>query len=258
MQFGICTTTEFASHAKSAGWDFIEESVQGLFEGLQPDDKWTGLARARNCPLPIPSANMLVPGKLKITGPDVDPTQLKNYLQHVFSRADQTNTHTLVFGSSAARNFPEGFDRAKAKQQIIDFLNIAAPIAAAKNITLVVEPLNRKESNIINSIAEAMEYVRALNHPNIQCLLDTYHFWLESEPLANLENAIKSIRHVHLADKDGRVAPGLSGTSDYRPVFAILKRHHYSGLISVEAFPFDIPKDAQRVLDFLKSQWNAA
>ena len=43
MQFGICTTTESASHAKNAGWDFIEESVQGLFEGLQPDDKWTGL-----------------------------------------------------------------------------------------------------------------------------------------------------------------------------------------------------------------------
>lgn len=257
MQFGICTTIENANHARNAGWDFIEESAQGLFEGLQADDKWTGLARARNCPLPIPSANMLVPGKLKITGSEVDSGQLKKYLQHVLSRADQTNTRTLVFGSSGARNFPDGFDRAEAKQQIIDFLRTAAPLAAAKNITLVVEPLNRKESNIINGIAEAMEYVRALNHPNIQSLLDTYHFWLENEPLANLENAIKSIRHVHLADKDGRVAPGLSGSSDYKPVFAILKRHQYAGLISVEAFPFDIPKDAKRVLDFLKAEWNA-
>jgi sugar phosphate isomerase/epimerase len=258
MQFGICTTTEFANDVKNAGWDFVEESVQGLFQGIEPDDKWTGLARVRKCPLPVPAANMLVPGKLKITGPAVDPAQLKTYLQQVLSRADQTNTRTLVFGSAGARNLPDGFDRAQARQQILDFLSIAAPIAAAHNITLVVEPLNRGESNIINSVAEAMEYVGAVNHPNIQCLLDTYHFWLENEPLANVENAIKSIRHVHLADKDGRVAPGLSGSSDYKPVFAILKRHHYAGLISVEAPGFNVANDGQRVLQFLQTQWNAA
>src|SRR3982751_103135 len=118
MQFGICTSTQHASDAKSTGWDFIEESVQGLFEGLVEDNEWKGLDRARTSALSIPAANMLVPGKLKITGPSVDLAALQDYMQHVLARAAKTNTRMLVFGSGGARNVPNGFDRAEAKRQI--------------------------------------------------------------------------------------------------------------------------------------------
>ena len=67
MKFGICTQLEKAGEVKAAEWDFVEESVQGLFQGLVAS--WAGLTRTLTCPLPIPAANMLVPGQMKITGP---------------------------------------------------------------------------------------------------------------------------------------------------------------------------------------------
>ncbi len=69
MRFGICTTIEKNAAARDAGWDFIEESVQGLLQGLEPDERWAGRARAAASALPILSANMLVPAALKVTGP---------------------------------------------------------------------------------------------------------------------------------------------------------------------------------------------
>jgi sugar phosphate isomerase/epimerase len=123
----------------------------------------------------------------------------------------------------------------------------------------VAEPLNKGECNIINTVSEAMTYVKAVNHRNFQCLADSYHFWLENESLESLEAAMGSIRHVHVADKDGRVAPGESGTADYRPFFQVLKRGKYQGAVSVEAMNFDdFETVGKRVISFLHRQWDEA
>src|SRR5262249_53740115 len=114
------------------------------------------------------------------------------------------------------------------------------------------------ECNIINSIPEVMQYVTAVNHPACNCLFDTYHFWMEDEPLSHLKDAVGHIAHVHVADKDGRVPPGESKTSDYRPALAILKASGYEGIISVEASNFDLASAGARVLQFLKQQWSEA
>jgi sugar phosphate isomerase/epimerase len=256
MRFGICTKLETADAVKAAGWNFVEENVQGLFRGMEAS--WAGQIRATTSALPIPAASVLVPGSMKITGPDADLGRLKEYMTRVLDRAAQIDTRTLVFGSGGARNVPDGFDRDKAKQQILDFAKMFLPIAQKNGITVVIEPLNRQECNIVNTVAEAMEYVRAINHPNLKCLVDSFHLWMENEPVANVAENVASIKHVHLADKDGRVAPGLSGTADYRPLFKALKAGKYEGLISVEALDFDIVKDGKNVLEFVKKQWNEA
>jgi sugar phosphate isomerase/epimerase len=259
MRFGICTSYDKADGVKSAGWDFIEECVQTFHQGLLPDEQWMGMDKLQISALPIPAANMLVPGDLKITGPVVDTGKLQTYITRVIERAGKTQTRVLVFGSGGARNVPAGFDREAAKRQIADFIRFCAPLLAKSGVTLVIEPLNRNECNIINSVAEAMEYVKAANHLNVQCLVDSYHFWLEEEPLENLKSAMPWIKHVHVADKEGRVAPGLSGKSDYKPFFRTLKQGEYTGDISVECLNFtDYKSDGPRVLAFLKKQWNEA
>jgi len=240
---------------KSAGWDYVEESVQGFFQGLLSDDQWKGAELAKNAPLPVLACNLLVPGQLKITGPDANLEKLRDYMTRVTQRAGKVGAKILVFGSAGARQIPEGFDRNKAKQQIIAFAKMSAELAGGQGVTIVVEPLNRRESNVVNSVAEGMEYVSAVNHPNFKCLVDSYHFWLENEPLENLRKAMKSIAHVHRADKEGRVAPGLSGKSDYRPFFKVLREGGYYGMISVESAPFDIPKDGAKILATIKEQW---
>lgn len=259
MKFGICTSVDNAAAARAAAADFVEENVQQLLQGQVPDDAWTGKSRVAGAVLPVLAANVLVPGTLKITGPEARLDALRLYMATILRRAATTGTRTLVFGSGGARNIPEGFDRAAARQQILDFLRMSASIAQGHGVTLVIEPLNRKECNVLNSVAEAMEYVRAIDHPNIQCLVDSYHFWLEDEPLENLRAAMPWIKHVHVADKVGRVPPGESGQADYRPFFAVLKQGRYEGLISIEAAGFkDIAGVGPRSLAFLKAQWGEA
>jgi sugar phosphate isomerase/epimerase len=259
VQFGICVPIEQSAIVQSIGFDYVEEVVGRLLQGNIPDEQWTGAKRASEAVLPLPAANALVPGTLKITGPDVSLDKLRAYMQRIVDRAHQVGIKTLVFGSGVARNVHEGFDRKEARRQILDFLRMALPYCARRNVLLVCEPLNRGECNIINSVAEAMEYVWQVDHPNFQCLVDSYHLWLEDEPLEHVRDAMPWIRHVHLSDTEGRRPPGLSGKNDYRPLFAELKRGGYGGLISIETINYaPILDEAPQSLAFLKKQWSEA
>jgi sugar phosphate isomerase/epimerase len=89
--------------------------------------------------------------------------------------------------------------------------------------------------------------------------VDSYHFWLEKEPLKNLEAAMPFIKHVHLADEHGRTSPGLSGQSDYKPFFSVLKAGGYAGGISVEASDGSkiVGREAE-ILKYVQDNWEAA
>ena len=259
MRFGICAKAQRAGELRAAGADFVEENVQSFLQGLAPDAEWQGLGIAKESALPIYAANSLVPGDLKIVGPAVDFEKLQAYTSKVVTRAQKTGMKILVFGSGGARNVPDGFDREKAQVQITQFCKMATDLCGRAGIVLVAEPLNRGECNIINTVSEAMTYVKAVNHHSFQCLVDSYHFWVENEPMENLERAMPWIAHVHVADKDGRVASGESGSADYRPFFRVLKRAKYSGAISVEALNFnDFETVGKRVIAFLHRQWDEA
>jgi len=255
--FGICTGVENAGVVKSAGWDFIEGNVQGVLMGDKDDGAWEASGwkeKLKGAELKMPAANCLVPGALKIVGPEADLGKLKGYMRNVLRRAEEVGMETLVLGSGGARNVPEGFEREAAREQILEFARMSAEVAAAHGVTIVLEHLNRKECNIVNSVEEELEYVRALRHPNFMGLVDTWHWWLEGEGLGIVEEALPWVRHVHLADKEGRVAPGQGGGS-YREFFGVLKRGGYEGRISVEAEFVGGLGTAGEVLGFLKREW---
>jgi sugar phosphate isomerase/epimerase len=259
MLFGICTPLANAAAAKAAGWDFVEEHIQNFLQGQVADAQWTGDRIAAESPLPILAANCLVPADLKITGPAADIEKLRAYMIIIAARARKCGIKTLVFGSGGARNVPEGFDRGRAQQQIFEFARMAAALCAQNGVLLVAEHLNRKECNILNTVGEAEALVRQVNSPSFANLVDGYHFWLENENLADLKKAMPHIRHVHVADLEGRLAPGESGKSDYRPFFRVIKESGYDRTICVEALGFaDIAGMGPRVLAFLKKQWDQA
>jgi sugar phosphate isomerase/epimerase len=259
MKLGICTGIENAAGVHDAGWDYVEGNVQTLFQGLVPDEAWTMLAPIRASAAPVLAANLLVPGSLKITGPDADLDSLCQYMTRVLERAGRTGTTMLVFGSGGARQVPEGWSHARAQQQIVAFGKMLAPIAESHGVAVVLEPLNGNDCNIINTVAEAMECVRAVAHPSFECLVDSYHLWVQGESIEHVRQAGTHIRHVHLADLEGRVAPGESGKADYRPLFRILKDAGYDGLMSVEAGGFgDFTDVARRVLARIREDWARA
>lgn len=256
--FGICTSTAKAAAMKDVGWDFVEENVQTLFRGTEPDDKYDTTS-VKASVLPIYAANCLIPGPLKITGPSVDMDRLRLYMANVLRRADEANCRRLVFGSGVARRVPENWDKAAATDQIVEFGKMIGPMAQDKDITVVLEHLSLAECNIVNDLSEELTIVQRVNHPGFCALLDTFHFWTDDLAMSQIEPLLPHIKHVHLADKAGRVPPGESGTSDYRPIFSLLKQAGYDGGFSVEANGFgDISGMGSRVLSFLKRQWGEA
>src|SRR5688500_2111279 len=149
MQFGVYAPVETAPAVKAAGWDFIEENVQTFLQGQIPDAGWKGIERTRDSVLPVPAANRLVPADLKIIGPDRDVPRLREYITRVIERAGKVGTTTLVFGSGAARTIPPGNDRATGRKHVIEFLQLALPVAERAGVTLVSEPLYTVECNIM-------------------------------------------------------------------------------------------------------------
>jgi sugar phosphate isomerase/epimerase len=257
MQFGIYTSVENAPAVKDAGWDFVEENVQTFLQGTIPDEQWQGIERTTHAALAVPAANRLVPADLKLIGPERDLPRLRQYITRVLERAGRVGTKILVFGSGAARTIPPGVDRETGRRHVLEFLQIALPVAKEHGVTLVAEPLYQVECNIMNSVAECMQYVRELNHPNFQCLVDSFHLWWEREPLDNLRAAMPWIRHVHVSEIRDRMPPGETDeNNDYRSFFRVLREGRYDGMITVEANHIDVPAQGPRVLAFLRQHWD--
>ena len=92
-----------------------------------------------------------------------------------------------------------------------------------------------------------------MNHPNFQLMVDFYHLSLEKEDPAILVSAKKNIKHIHIANPDGRAVP-----DDRRRVrlLEVLRRRSkkagYKGGISVEGRTEDYDTEAPKAVAFLR------
>jgi sugar phosphate isomerase/epimerase len=100
-----------------------------------------------------------------------------------------------------------------------------------------MEPLAPHLCNVVNTLAEAVSIVRAVDSPAVQTILDTHNTAGETESApALLKRYMPFIRHVHLNELDGR-RPG-AGRYPFQTVFQSLRQLGYRGWISVEVFDF--------------------
>jgi sugar phosphate isomerase/epimerase len=252
MRYGVCGEPGIAAILAEAGYDYIELHVQRDLKTDQDGESVESqLERMRTLPLPAAVANCFVPAQLKITGPDVDLQALKRYVVTAFERAARVGIETIVFGSGGARRVPEGYDREDARQQLLDFGRMIAPIAGEHGITVVVEPLNRRECNIFTSVGECAEYVRQVDHPNLRLLVDAYHWALEQDSYQDLVEAMPLICHAHMATYGSRMAPGLEAC-DFSAFFRALSEGGYAGRLSIEGRWTDIGAEAAQALAELK------
>ncbi|MDN4524067.1 sugar phosphate isomerase/epimerase family protein [Fictibacillus fluitans] len=250
MKLGCCTTIDNSAIAKNAGFDFLECTVVSLVP--ENDDEFPAiLERYQDCGLPVEACNIFLPGSLKVTGEHVNISSVERYVEKALLRVKQIGADTIVFGSGGARSLPEGFSREKGQEQIVQFLGLVANYSDSLGITIVIEPLNQKESNIINSVPEAVEIAKRVNRPSIKVLADFYHMDEENEPLEHLVSEKDYIRHIHVADS-GRRAPG-TGTYPYDRFVSCLSGAGYNGRISIECQWQDFEAEAAAARQFLSS-----
>jgi len=232
MRFGCCCSIEQAEIAHTAGFDYLECTVVSLLPEANEAMFAPVLEKYRAAPLPVRACNVFLPGDVKVVGPDVDWLRVQSYVRTALRRVRLIGADVVVFGSGGARRVPDGFAAAAAETQLTDFLRFVADVATTHGITVVIEPLNRKESNILNSVDEGVTLARRVNQPSISVLADFYHMDEEQEPLQHLVEYKDWLKHIHVADT-GRRAPG-TGHYPYPEFVDLLRQANYDGLVSIE------------------------
>jgi D-psicose/D-tagatose/L-ribulose 3-epimerase len=250
VKVGYCGALKDIDSVKTAGFDYLEVRTSEVAALSDADFEQT-VAKLRQANLPVLSANLFIPSSIKVTGPAIDKQRQMEYVRHALDRVSRLGVTLVVFGSGGARQVPEGFSHEEAFQQLVDFGKRIAPEARAHHITIAIEPLRHQETNIINNSLEALDWVNAVNDPNIQLMIDFYHFSVEKEPPSDILKVKDHLRHLHMANPNGRVLPLRWEEYEYAPFFETLRQIHYDRLISVEASPKDFSVEAPQSIALL-------
>jgi D-psicose/D-tagatose/L-ribulose 3-epimerase len=123
----------------------------------------------------------------------------------------------------------------------VDGMRQNAENAKACGVMLGVEYLNRFECYFLNSAADAIRFVREVDHPNCRVMYDTFHANIEEkDPLEAIRTCAPYLVHVHISEND-RSTPG-QGNIPWAETFQTLKRVGYDGWLTIEAFGLALPE----------------
>jgi len=140
----------------------------------------------------------------------------------------------------------ESVSQTEAEEWTIDNLRECTEFAKEYNIRLTLEPVNRYESNFINTLNEGIELIKRVGASNLGLLADTFHMNIEEVSINDsIIQAKDYITHVHFADSN-RWAPGC-GHLDFTRIVQTLKKISYQGYVSAEILPFPDPDSCARL-----------
>ncbi len=149
-----------------------------------------------------------------------------------------------IIGSMQGR-WGEGVEKEQAIEWLKDALNELGEHASQHNVPLIYEPLNRYETNLVNTQRAGIELMESLTSNNVRLLADLFHMNIEE---TNLAEALKAggrwIGHIHFVDSNRR--PAGFGHIDYGPIMVALDEIHYSGYLSAESLSWPDPIAAAR------------
>lgn len=251
-RIGICVDPDRFDAAQAAGFDYVETNASKV-AALSEEEFGKLAAQIAQLKIPLAASMSFVPASIKLTGPDVDPAKQIDYVTGVLGRLKRLGVKVVVFGSGGARRVPEGFSKDEAFAQLVDFCRRIAPVARDNGITIVVEPLRRQETNIINTAREGLALVKAVDRPEVRLLVDYYHLTEEGESPDIIAEAGPLLAHTHIANPAGRVFPLQADESPYAGFFSNLCKIDYQGRLSVEASTKDFAAEAPRALALLRS-----
>lgn len=115
--------------------------------------------------------------------------------------------------------------------------------AGNKKVRLAIEPINRYETDLLNSVDQSLHFLDHLKMDTIGLLLDTFHMNIEERSISDsIQAAGKRLFHFHVADSN-RWYPG-AGHIDFREIMQSLSKIGYNGFISGEFLPRPDPETA--------------
>ena len=162
----------------------------------------------------------------------------------------------LVHGSPKQRSVPPGESREDALERARECLEHAARAAERHGVTYCIEPLSTRETDLINTVAEAARLVDDIGSPALRTMIDcSAAGQVEAEPVPELIARwwpTGKLAHVQVNDPNRR-GPG-QGTMAFAPILAALRAVGYDGVLAVEPFDYvpDGPGCAARAIGYLR------
>ncbi len=143
--------------------------------------------------------------------------------------------------------------RSKAHVEAL-FVEVARELcdyAMPKDVTLILEPVNRYEIDFIHTVEEGGELLKKIDRANMMLMPDVFHMNIEDKKIGpELARNVHCIKYIHLADSN-RLAPGL-GHINFQDIFYYLLQAGYDGWVSAEILPKPDPDmAAKQTADFL-------
>lgn len=173
--------------------------------------------------------------KLRLSDPDASVRgRARDFIASIIDLAGKLGAPAII-GSMQGRVEP-GVDRSTALAWVAEILEQLGPRAHAYGVPLLLEPLNRYETNLFNTIDDTLAFLDGLKTRNVKLLCDCFHMNIEeSDIAAALVRAGDRVGHVHLADSNRRAA-GM-GHIDFRSIHDALHLIGYQGFLSAEVLP---------------------
>jgi sugar phosphate isomerase/epimerase len=141
-----------------------------------------------------------------------------------------------IIGSMQGRS-GDGVDAATAFGYVRDALDDLGRHARQYGVPVIFEPINRYETNMVNTIEGGVRLLKPLATDNVRLLADLFHMNIEEvDSPASIRVAAGLIGHVHFVDSNRR--PAGCGHLNYPPIIAALREVGYEGFLSAEALPY--------------------
>lgn len=229
--------------AAALGFDAVE-----LFPpdpgALDPSGLGDLLTRYRLEVSTVGSASGKLRHRLSLTNADTERRdQAREFVRSMIDFAAAVGAPVIV--GSMQGFWDEAVSRERALDLLADALNDLGEHASSRGQVLLYEPLNRYETNLINTVTDGVRFLDTLSTRSVRLLADLYHMNIEEADIGGaIRHAGGHLGHVHFNDSNRRPA-GL-GHVDYGPVVAALREIGYAGYLAAEALPYPSPSEAAR------------
>ena len=171
MRFGICTTPDHLDLLEELGYDYIEMSVTKTM-GLSEEEKEEARRKLADSPVKCEAFNILFPKTMELIDGNTDEAALREYLHRAMALIKSFGAEVVVFGSGKCRRCPDNLSLREAYPKLVQVYRITGEVAKEYGITVVIEPLSRKEANTINLMSEGAMLEADVNMENVHVFSD--------------------------------------------------------------------------------------
>ncbi len=239
MRFGVCidTNSQALLKLKKYGYDYAEANLSALAN--LSDKDFAAFAKAvEQSGLQVESCNgfFFNYDLGYLTSDKVDFSELEKYIRKALERATSLGLKVAVIGSGRARHILDESNREAAEERFAQVLRLAGDVADKYDVQIVIEPLNRKETNLVNTVADGLALCERVDHPRVSVLADFFHVSMSGESLDAIRTCGDKLRHVHIArnNPDRQMPINPEDEADCIRWAAALKENGYNARISLE------------------------